>query len=114
MGPEFTKIDSSLNTVASSHQTYHNISVSLNDSYKIDTAGQSISADLDYSKFRNNVNANYITNYYLPDGSSQYAASYLGNVTPSIIDVRTAKADYVNPLTKSLKLESGLKFSDVL
>ena len=64
--------DSSLRTVSGIHQTYNNFAVNLNDTYKIDTAGQQISADLDYSRFRNNSNAQYITDFYLADGSLQH------------------------------------------
>ncbi len=113
IGPDFSTVDSSLNTIAASHQTYHNISFNLNDIYKIDTIGQEISTDLDYAKFLNNANSRYVTSYFLSDGNMLHAGSYLGNGATSMISVRTAKADYTNPLTKSMKLETGLKFSDV-
>jgi len=113
IGPNFTQVDSSLRTVSGVHQTYNNIAVNLNDTYKIDTAGQQLSIDLDYSKFKNNSTSRYITDYYLANGDIQHPEAFLGNLTPSVIDIHTAKVDYANPLTKSLKLESGLKFSDV-
>jgi len=113
IGPNFTRADSSLHTVSSIHQTYHDIAVNLNDTYKIDTAGQELSADVDYSKFENSSIAGYITDFFLSDGSVQHPESFLGNITPSVIDIRTGKADYTKPLTKSLKLETGFKLSDV-
>ncbi len=113
IGPNFMQKDSSLHTVSTVHQTFHDIAFNLNDIYKIDTAGQQISADLDYSKFKNNVTSTYMTDFFLADGSTQYPQAYLGNLTPADIDIRTAKVDYTNPLTKSIKLESGLKFSNV-
>ena len=113
IGPNFTQVDSSLNTVSNIHQTYHNLAFNLNDSYKIDTAGQELSADLDYSRFKNNSNARYITDFFLPNGSIQQPEQFLGNITPSDIDIHTGKVDYTDPITKSIKLESGLKFSDV-
>ena len=85
----------------------------MNDTYKIDTAGQELSADFDYSQFKNNSVSQYITDYYLPDGSIQQPESFLGNLTPSTINIRTGKVDYTKPISKSLKFESGLKFSDV-
>ncbi len=113
IGPSFGQVDSTLRTVSGIHQTYHNIAFNLNDTYKIDTAGQELSADLDYSQFKNNSTAQYVTDYYLPDGSIQHPESFLGNLTPSTINIRTAKIDYTKPITKTLKFESGLKFSDV-
>ncbi|MFI5159885.1 MAG: TonB-dependent receptor domain-containing protein [Sphingobacteriales bacterium] len=113
IGPSFTQADSTLRTVSSVNQTYNNFAVNLNDTYKIDTAGQQISADVDYSRFHNNGVSQYVTDYYLADGSIQHPEGFLGNLTPSIINIRTAKVDYSNPITKSLKMEAGLKFSDV-
>lgn len=113
IGKNFNTVDSSLRTLTGIHQTYNNFAVNLNDTYKIDTAGQQISADLDYSRFRNNSNAQYITDFYLADGSLQHPQAFLGNLTPSNIDIHTAKVDYAKPLTKSVKLEAGFKYSDV-
>lgn len=113
IGKSFTEADSSLHTVSLIHQTYHNIAANLYDTYKIDTAGQELDFDLDYSKFRNNTDAGYATDFFLPDGSVLRPSAFLGNITPSAIDIRTGKIDYSDPLTKSLKLESGVKYSDV-
>ena len=113
IGKSFTAPDSSLHTVSAIHQTYHNIAFNLNDTYKIDTAGQEISANLDFSKFKNNSTAQYVTDYFRADGSSLHPQAFLGNVTPSNIDVRTGKIDYADPLAKSVKMELGVKFSDV-
>lgn len=113
IGPDYSKADSSLHTVAAMNQTYHNFAVNLNDVYKIDTAGQQLSADIDFSKFNNNSTAQYITDFFLPNGSPQHPQAFLGNIAPSVINIRTAKVDYVNPISKSLKFESGLKFSNV-
>jgi iron complex outermembrane receptor protein len=113
IGPNFTQIDSSLNTVTSIHQTYHDIAFNLNDTYKIDTAGQQLSADLDYSQFKNSALSQYVTDFFLANGSQQHPEAFLGNLTPSTINIRTGKIDYVKPITKSFKFESGLKFSDV-
>jgi len=113
IGPNFTQVDSSLRTVSSIHQTYNNFAINLNDTYKIDTAGQQISADLDYSKFRNSSNARYATDYFLANSTAPYNSAFLGNITPTTIDIRTAKVDYTDPLTKSLKMDLGAKFSDV-
>lgn len=113
IGKSFTEVDSTLHTVSDIHQTYHNIAFNLNDDFKIDTLGQELSADLDYSTFRNYSAEGYITDFFLPDGSIQHPEAFLGNITPSEIDIRTAKVDYTKPFAKSLKFESGLKFSNV-
>ena len=113
IGRNYTTVDSSLHTVSGIHQTYNNFAVNLNDTYKIDTAGQQLNIDLDYSKFKNNSTAQYVTDFFLADGSLQHPQNFLGNFTPSNIDIHTAKVDYTKPLTKSIKLETGFKYSDV-
>lgn len=113
IGPDFIRVDSSLNTISAIDQKYKNIAVNVNDTWKLDTAGQQLNIDLDYSKFKNEVNAHYTTNFFLADGSMQHPAAFLGNLTPSTIDIRTAKVDYTLPITKSIKFETGAKFSDV-
>lgn len=113
IGKSFDRADSSLHTVSTNFQTYKDFAANLNDTWKIDTAGQQLNIDLDYSRFHNDANARYITNFFLPDGSTKRPEEFLGNQSPSIITIRTAKADYTKQMTKQLKFESGLKFSDV-
>ena len=113
IGPNFNLVDSTVHTVSGIHQTYHSFAVNLNDTYKIDTAGQELSVDLDYSKFKNNSNSQYVNDFYHKNSSIIDSTTFLGNITPSNITIRTAKADYSKPLAKSLKLEAGVKFSDV-
>ncbi|MFD2872665.1 TonB-dependent receptor domain-containing protein [Mucilaginibacter ximonensis] len=108
-----TTIDSSLNTNSTIDQKFTNIAVNLNDRWQIDTLGQSLSIDLDYSKFNNNSNANYVTNYFLANGNPQRAPQLTRNQSPSVIDIHSAKVDYAKPLSKTVKLETGAKFSDV-
>lgn len=113
IGKQFGVPDSSLRTTSDIRQTYKNFALNLNDRLKLDTSGQELSIDLDYSKFRNNSNAMYNTDYFLPDGSVQHAPQMLRNQTPSTISIYTGKADYTKPLTKTIKLEAGVKFSSV-
>ncbi len=113
IGKQFGVPDSSLRTTSDIRQTYKNFALNLNDRLKLDTSGQELSIDLDYSKFKNNSNAMYNTDYFLPDGSVQHAPQMLRNQTPSTISIYTGKADYTKPLTKTIKLEAGVKFSSV-
>jgi iron complex outermembrane receptor protein len=105
--------DSSLNTNSLIKQSYKNFALNLNDRYKLDTLGQELSVDLDYSKFNNNSNAQYNTDYFLADGSKQHDPQLLRNQTPATIQIYSGKADYAKPLTKTIKLETGVKFSSV-
>ncbi|HEY8929354.1 MAG TPA: outer membrane beta-barrel family protein [Mucilaginibacter sp.] len=95
------------------HQTYKDFALNLNDKYQIDTAGQSIGIDLDYSKFNNNGTSGYSTYFFLPDGSTPMPPMFTRNQAPSVITIKTAKVDYSLPINKQLKFETGFKLSDV-
>ncbi len=109
--PEIT--DSLQSTYSNLHQTYRNFAVNLNDRLQLDSAGQELAIDLDYSKFNNGNIAQYQTDFFLPNGSSQHASTFLRNQSPSVINIKTAKADYTKTFKKILKLEAGVKLSDV-
>ncbi|TWR28629.1 TonB-dependent receptor [Mucilaginibacter achroorhodeus] len=105
--------DSYQTTIADMKQTYRSFSANINDKYQIDTLGQEISVDADYSKYRNNSDAVYDTYFFRPDGSTQRRPLFIANQTPSTITIWTQKVDYTLPITKTLKFEAGAKFSSV-
>jgi iron complex outermembrane receptor protein len=93
--------------------SYKNFSANLNDNLKLDTLGQSISFNLDYSRFNNRSDDQYDTHFSLPDGTIAAPAISLREQTPSVITIHTAKIDYTLPVTKTFKFETGAKYSDV-
>jgi iron complex outermembrane receptor protein len=105
--------DSYQTTTSVIKQTYRNFAANINDKLQIDTNGQEISLDLDYSIFHNGSNAQYDTYFYTPAGSSQMPPMFIRNQTPSTITIYTQKADYTLPISKSVKFETGVKFSSV-
>ncbi len=107
------EVDSLQKTPGVFKQSYKDFAINLNDRWKLDTAGQELNIDLDYSKFNNNSNNSYITTFFVTDGSQPPPQQFLQEQTPSTIDIHTAKADYSKPLSKTVNLEAGVKFSDV-
>ncbi|RWY52471.1 outer membrane beta-barrel family protein [Mucilaginibacter gilvus] len=105
--------DSYQTTTSVIKQTYRNFAANLNDKLQIDTNGQELSLDMDYSIFHNGSNAQYDTYFYTPAGGSQMPPMFIRNQTPSTITIYTQKADYTLPITKSVKFETGVKFSSV-
>jgi iron complex outermembrane receptor protein len=105
--------DSLQKTYSDLHQTYKNFAFNLNDRLQLDTAGQELAIDLDYSKFNNNNIAQYNTDFFLSDGQTQHPLLSLRNQTPSVISIKTGKADYSKNIKKIGKLEAGIKLSDV-
>lgn len=105
--------DSSQHTLSALNGSYKNFAFNVNDRLKLDTNGQALSIDLDHSRFNNNNNAEYNTNFYLGNGSTSKPPVSLRNQTPSTISIYTAKVDYTYPITKTVKFEAGIKYSDV-
>ncbi|MEO6524943.1 MAG: outer membrane beta-barrel family protein [Mucilaginibacter sp.] len=113
IGDQPNVIQSHQYTYSQVDQSYTNFALNLNDKYQIDTAGQELSFDIDYSKFNNNNNAHYDTYFYTPAGVQQFPPAFIRNQSPSTITINTEKLDYAYPLTKTLKLEAGFKTSNV-
>jgi outer membrane receptor protein involved in Fe transport len=105
--------DSYQQTLSDIDGSYKNFAFNLNDRLQLDTTGQALSIDLDRSRFNNNSVAEYNTNFYLSNGGVAQPSLSLRNQTPSTISIYTAKADYTYPITKTVKFEAGVKYSDV-
>ncbi|RKR81363.1 outer membrane receptor protein involved in Fe transport [Mucilaginibacter gracilis] len=113
IGSTATKIDSVQNTNSGMEQTYNDFAVNLNDKFTIDTAGQELSVAVDYSKFNNTNDAHYDNYFFLADGSTKKPTVFLQNQSPSSIRIITSNVDYTYPISKKIKLETGIKISDV-
>jgi hypothetical protein len=105
--------DSLQNTYSTINQTYRNYEFDLNDRFRIDSLGQEISVDLDYSNFSNVNNALYNKYYLFANESPQHQPIIQRNQSPSSIQINTEKIDYSLPFHKTMKFEAGLKSSYV-
>lgn len=88
-------------------------SYNLNYKSSLDTLGQEINADIDYSKFHSIneiVNNNY---FYDANGSPFKTPVVFRSATPADIGIWAAKIDYTYPFTTKMKLETGFKYSSV-
>jgi len=113
VGSVGSRIDSTVNSLSHTKQKYENVALNLNNKFLIDTSGQVVTIDLDYSRFRNNDDSEFNNDFLLADGSPKRPQEFLTNRTPSAIYVRTGKADYSKPLSSTLKVEAGVKYSNV-
>lgn len=103
------------NTIAntSNDREWKNFSTNLNFRHAIDSAGQEITADVDYLMYKS-TNQQYLINaYYDPNGTPTHKPDTLLGNLPQDIDILTAKVDYTLPLKKGAKFEAGLKTSFV-
>lgn len=111
IGKSFIQIDSLLNTTSVSNSTYNNLSYNLNYKSILDTIGSEISADLDYSRFNGKDIADYNNDYLFTNGNRIRPLNIIRNTTPTKIDIRAFKVDYNTSLSKTIKLEAGVKSS---
>ena len=105
--------DSILRTPAHNVGSRKNFSYNLNYKGVLDTAGQELSIDADYSTFDGDNDAFYQNRFFRPDGTFLKDGQIYRSFAPSDINIKAVKADYVLPFNKQLKLEAGLKYADV-
>lgn len=102
----------SIDIIASNKETYSNIAYNMNYKGTLDTLGKELTIDLDYSNYSGMQDELRNNFYTLSDGSAKNPL-YIKNYAPSTIKVRSLKADYTHPLSKSTKVEAGVKSSRV-
>ena len=74
--------------------------------------GQSLNVDLDHGRFRNTRSSFQPNIYYLPDGTTVLQERTFSNVTPTDIDIYTAKLDYETNWMDG-KLGFGVKTTNI-
>lgn len=102
-------------TQASSNinQVWKNISTNLNFRHSFDSTGRELTADFDFVRYQSSNDQSLTNFYYGPLGEvTNPSDTLLGNL-PSNIKIFTGKTDYTHPISKTLKLEAGLKSSFV-
>ena len=88
-----------------------NINYDINYAGKLDTMGQTLSADFSFNHI-DRESSEYITdNFYNATGNIYRQPLYLQNLSPSGIHIWAAKVDYVKPLSKTSQFGVGAKFS---
>jgi len=101
--------------VSTTTNTLNNFNYSGNFNYKhsFDSAGRELTVDLDYIGYANTNKSILVTDVY-----DNYGGNHLGNLTlkgdiPGMINIYSAKSDYVHPLKNNVRLDAGLKLSYV-
>ncbi|ADY53216.1 TonB-dependent receptor [Pseudopedobacter saltans DSM 12145] len=111
IGKSFTQADSLLKAYSLSENRNRNTAYNLNYKIKIDSSGQELSTDFDYSNYHKKENAQYDNSYYDLSGNLLNTPFLFNNNSPSDIDITSIKIDYVKPFKNGYKLEMGYKSS---
>jgi outer membrane receptor protein involved in Fe transport len=113
IGDQPGKTDSSVVAQNPSKYKYSGISYNLNYKGTLDTLGQEISVDADYSRYTGSDN-NELNNRYLDASGQSYKPPYIfRNAAPTKTTILAGKVDYTYPMNKDMKLEFGAKASFV-
>ncbi|MFT7159537.1 MAG: iron complex outermembrane receptor protein [Bacteroidia bacterium] len=91
--------------------TRNNTNFNINYAWRNDD-GNSLTIDLDHGRYRNRVSSFQPNTYYLPDASTILQQRTFSNVTPTDIDIYTAKVDWEGNIWGG-KFGAGLKTSKI-
>jgi len=110
---ESGNILSKLNSYNDNRRVFNGLTTNLNYKHTFDSTGREISADLDYANYDNKSNTQLTTESYNNRDVKIANDIILQGTIPSMINIYSGKADYVQPFKKGLKLEAGVKSSYV-
>ncbi len=94
-------------------EKWKNFSSNFNFRTKLDTAGQELSADLDFIQYKATSVQPLTSSYYDNMGNLKQAPDVLKGTLPTNIKIYSGKVDYTLPLKKDAKFEAGFKTSFV-
>ncbi len=99
--------------VSSQDEKWKNFSTNVNFRHTFDSTGKELSFDVDYIKYDAAQHHFLANSYFSPSGVERRKADSLYGELPQLIDIYSAKMDYVHPLKKGARFEAGLKTSFV-
>jgi iron complex outermembrane recepter protein len=94
-------------------EKWKNFSSNINFRTKLDTAGQELSADLDFIQYKATSFQPLTSTYYNNMGNITKGPDVLNGTLPTNIKIYSGKVDYTLPLKKDAKFEAGFKTSFV-
>ncbi|UYQ94080.1 TonB-dependent receptor [Chitinophaga horti] len=106
-------IDSILHTSVRANNRFSNTTYNLNYKLKPDTLGTEFTIDADYAHFHNNMRNNLADSMVQVSSSDVTQRSAISMRPYTYIDIYSIKSDLVLPLSKTIKVEAGVKASFV-
>jgi iron complex outermembrane receptor protein len=97
----------------SNKDKWNNYTVNANLKYTIDSLGKELTFDVDWLAYLQNLNQHSENSTPYTQSGEIIPPYNLRGDLPSVIHIRSFKADYVHPLTPKTKFEAGLKTSFV-
>jgi len=104
---------STFNSIATNNDHATNLVGNINFKHTFDSTGNELTADIDYGNYNSKSLTVNATDYYKLDGTQLQPDYVLHGSQKGKLTFTTAKIDYVNPLGKTSKWETGFKTSFV-
>lgn len=92
---------------------FSNVVANINFKHKFDSTGREINADLDYGTFKNTSITRTSSSFYDMNGLPKSPDEILDGDQRGELQLKTAKADYIQPLKNGARFEAGIKGSYV-
>ncbi len=105
--------DYTFQTTATNNDHFRNMIGNINFKHTFDSTGKELTADVDYGVYNTSSLSSTATQYYNLDGTTMQPDYILNGDQDGKLILRTAKADYINPLRGGAKFEAGFKTSYV-
>jgi iron complex outermembrane recepter protein len=105
-------IESVLRSVTKNKVRFANYSANFNYKHTFDSTGRELTADLDYIGYNNSNNLELTTSVFDAAGNPTGGLTLRGDI-PGVINIYSAKADYVHPFRNNIRLDAGFKISYV-
>lgn len=96
-----------------SNSRWKNFNGNINLRHLFDSSGRELSVDLDYLRYDQYFNQDLVSNLLQNSGGSIILSDTLLGNLPLHIKIYSAKADFVHPMKRGAKLETGFKMAYV-
>ncbi|MFL5773914.1 MAG: outer membrane beta-barrel protein [Flavisolibacter sp.] len=100
-------------SVATNDDDFRNMVANINLKHQFDSSGRELTADVDFGEFHNGSLTRTSSQFFNLDGTKRGEDDILDGDQNGILKLKTAKIDYVQPLTRGAKIELGYKTSYV-
>ncbi|HEY8896993.1 MAG TPA: TonB-dependent receptor [Niastella sp.] len=108
--------DGSTEQVLTSYNTnrnnFFNYSANLNYKHTFDSTGRELTVDFDYIGYNNHAKTTLYTDIYDAANNALGHLTLFGDI-PGVINIYSAKSDYVHPLKNNFRFDAGFKVSYV-
>jgi hypothetical protein len=106
------EVDSTVNSINTSHNTFHSGAVNVNYTHKYDSLGKTLTFDADYVRYVAGSEQSFFNNAYASGGSLKSSETITDDL-PSYINIYAAKTDLSLPFKNKAEFDAGLKVSEV-